>query len=334
VKGTLSKVALVVVSLAVYGLLLEWAYRAFIDDGMTYEVEMWKYAKNVKVQSSDPALGHQHRPRAEAKLMGADVRTDANGFRGEDIPERATPGTARIAFVGDSITFGWGVAEQETFASQVLAALKARGRKVDGFNTGVGNYNTAQELNLLRTAGQKLKPDIIVLAYFINDAEPLQKYGQDGWLDWHSMVWTIANYRLDTLLRQQSARADWKDYYRDLYKSDAAGWRATQQAIRGFAELAKGSGAQLVVFNIPELRTLKPYPFADITAQVRGVVEKQDVRFVDLLPSVEAEDPSSLWVTVPDPHPNGKANGLFARSMVETLIPMLDKLCASDGRGC
>ena len=39
--------------------------------------------------------------------------------------------------------------------------------------------------------------------------------------------------------------------------------------------------------DIPELRELKPYPFADITAKVRAVVEKDGVPFVDLLPAVE-----------------------------------------------
>jgi len=58
------------------------------------------------------------------------------------------------------------------------------------------------------------------------------------------------------------------------------------------------------------------------------------VPFVDLLPSVENLDPPSLWVTVPDPHPNGKAEIAMSKAMVPDLIPLLDKLCREHDKGC
>ena len=64
------------------------------------------------------------------------------------------------------------------------------------------------------------------------------------------------------------------------------------------------------------------------------MVEKQGVPFVDLLPSVENLDPASLWVTVPDPHPNAKAEITFAKAMLPRLTAMLDKLCREQGKGC
>ena len=90
----------------------------------------------------------------------------------------------------------------------------------------------------------------------------------------------------------------------------------------------------LIVFNIPELRELKPYAFPDVTAKVRAVAETQKLPFVDLLPTVEALDPPSLWVTVPDPHPNGKANAAFARGMTQELLPVLKDLCQRESKGC
>lgn len=315
-------------------LALEVLTRLVLDDGMLYELEMWKYAREVKVRDPQPDLGHRHRPNAEAQLMGVAVRTDSHGFRSPEIAEKAADGVARIAFVGDSIAFGWGVAEQETFVHQVLSALTAAGRKVDGFNLGVGNYNTTQELALFRDVGARFKPDIIILCYFINDAEPMPRYADNGWLDEHSAAWVVFHYRLDSLVRQFGEAPDWKHYYRALYAPNADGWTKTKAALRGFADIARALGAKLIVFNIPELRELKPYAFPDVTAKVRGVVEKQGVPFVDLLPSVENLEPSSLWVTVPDPHPNGKADIAFAKQMVPEIDVMLDKLCRQQGKGC
>jgi hypothetical protein len=314
--------------------LIELYTRHVIDDGVLYELEMWKYARDVKVRDLQPDLGHRHHPNREAELMGTTVRTNAMGFRGPEIATMAKDGVARIAFVGDSITLGWGVAEQETFSHRVVAELVRRGRKVDGFNLGVGNLNTTQELALFRKTGESLRPDIIVLSYFINDAEPMPSYPRESWLMLNSAAWVVLSYRIDLLLRQFGGLPDWKKYYRDLYAPDAAGWKKSEQAIAGFAQVARDIGAQLIVFNVPELRELNPYPFADVTAKVRAAVEGQGLRFVDLLPTVEALDPSTLWVTVPDPHPNGRANDAFARQMTTDILPLLDRLCAARAKGC
>ncbi|MDP1526075.1 MAG: SGNH/GDSL hydrolase family protein [Rhodocyclaceae bacterium] len=330
----LTNVVLFLASLALSALLAEGVFRVVVDDGMVYELEMWKYAKSVKVRSDDPSIGHQHRPNAAALLMGAQVRTDSHGFRGTDIPGTPTSGVARIAFVGDSITFGWGVAEEETFASRVVNDLQSRGRRVDGFNLGVGNFNTSQELALFKAVGLEMKPDIVVLAYFINDAEPLPRYNQHGWLDWHSAAWTVLAHRADSVLRSGGSRQDWKEYYRGLYRNGEEGWDSTRRATKELAETVRASGADLIAFNIPELRELKPYPFVDINEKITDLMRSNNIPLIDLLPAVEGQEPPSLWVTVPDPHPNGKANDLFATAMVRSLVPILQKLCEQKGKGC
>ena len=315
-------------------LALEGLTRSIVDTGLVYELEMWKYARQIKMRDPQPDIGHRHQPNAQALLMGEMVRTNGKGFRGPEINANAEPGVARIAFVGDSITLGWGVAEKETFAHLVIEALQRQGRKVDGFNLGVGNYNTTQELALFRAAGAAMRPDIIVLAYFINDAEPMPHYAEHGWLDEHSAAWVVASYRVDSLQRQLGDSPDWKQYYRGLYAPEAPGWAQTRRAILGFDDVARGLGARLIVFNIPEIRELKPYPFGDVTAKVAAVAESRKIPFVDLLPTVENLAPSSLWVTVPDPHPNGRANLAFARGMVPEILPLLDELCRAARKGC
>ncbi len=315
-------------------LALEPLTRLFLDTGLLYEIEMWKYATQVKERDYRPDIGHRHRPNAHASLMNQDVRTDQYGFRSPAIPDQAPPGTARIAFVGDSIMMGWGVAEKETMPVQVLDALRAKGLKVDGFNLGVGNYNTLQEFASFKDKGLKLKPDIIVLGYFINDGEPMPSYNNVSWLEEHSEAWVTLKYRIDTLMRATGEAPDWKKYYRDLYLDNAAGWKQTQQSLVDFAKLAREQGIQIIVFHIPELRELKPYAFPDVTEKVRKVVEANGMKFIDLLPSVENFDPASLWVTVPDPHPNGKAEIAMAKGMVPALLPILDELCRTKSKGC
>jgi hypothetical protein len=334
VPSFLKNILLLVAVTGLCLLALEPITRLFIDDGKTYELEMWKYATQVKKRDYRPDVGHIHRPNAHAELMAEDVRTDSHGFRSPEIPMKAPPGVARIAFAGDSIAMGWGVAEKETIPMQVLSMLKAQGRKVDGFNMGVGNYNTQMELAVYKDKGAPMKPDILVLVYFINDGEPMPTYSDVSWLEEHSEAYVVMKYRFDALMRSSGEVPDWKKYYRDLYKDDRPGWKITQQSLAGFAKVAKDEGIQLIVVHVPELHELKPYPFADVTAKVKAVVEAQGVQFVDLLPTVENLPPPSLWVTVPDPHPNGVADIAMAKGVVPALIPMLDKLCSTQQKGC
>ena len=243
-KGAFKNAILVAVVLVVCALLLEAMTRLFVDDGVSYELEMWKYATDVKVRDLRPDMGHKHGPNRNTSLMSVGVRTNEQGFRGPPIPEKAAAGVARIAFVGDSTTMGWGVAEKDTFANQVIDKLVKQGRKVDGFNEGVGNWNTTQELTNFLDTGLKMKPDIVVLTYFINDGEPIPTYPKESWLDLHSAAWIVLNYRLDSLIRQFGPRPDWKQYYRALYEDNAPGWKATQKAIAGFADVEPQHGRQ------------------------------------------------------------------------------------------
>ena len=65
------------VSIALSFLTIELYVRTFVDDGLNYELEMWKYAKLMKQVSDDPNIGHEHRPNTDAHLMGVDVATNS-----------------------------------------------------------------------------------------------------------------------------------------------------------------------------------------------------------------------------------------------------------------
>lgn len=87
------------------------------------------------------------------------VRTSSAGYRG------AEPSPGAVLCLGDSTTFGWGVAESEAWPA-VLAALL--GRPVT--NGGVPGYSTHQGLARIDQA-LATHPAVVVLAYEVRDAE-------------------------------------------------------------------------------------------------------------------------------------------------------------------
>lgn len=299
---------------------IELAVRLVVDDGMQFDLEMWKYATEVKTASSDPELGHVHGPERQARLMGADVRTNANGLRDRDFPFQRVPGTRRILMLGDSLTFGWGVELDDTFSKRIERQFAADGVAAEVINTGVGNWNTIQEVRFFETEGVKYNPDVVVLNFFVNDAEPVPQSRDPSWLMRNCYACVFLLGRFDSLRRLFLDGKSWDDYYLSLYdKGDGEGWRNAEQAIARLARLCQERGMKLVVASLPELHDVENYPFGVVTDLVRGAAERNGATFVDLLPDIQKERSSALWVTAPDPHPNSLAHQRLAEGLYRVL---------------
>src|SRR5437867_1450564 len=70
-----------------------------------YDIEMWRYAKELKVRSNDPALGHEHVKNSQALLQSVVIRTNEWGLRGGALRPRDAA-VRRILVLGGSITLG------------------------------------------------------------------------------------------------------------------------------------------------------------------------------------------------------------------------------------
>jgi lysophospholipase L1-like esterase len=311
---------------AVVAVGLEIYVRLIIDDGLHFDLEMWKYAREVKQVSADPILGHEHRPGAAAHLMGVDVRINRLKLRDAEYPYQRPPGVQRVLMLGDSVTFGWGVPVADTVAKRLERKLRDAGRGVEVINTGVGNYNTIMEVEYFFNEGARYDPQVVVLNYFINDAEPVPTYRAPNLLQRHSYAWVWLSGRLDVLARLLARRQDFADYYLALY--DAPGWTAAQQSIARLTAHCRERGIAVLIANYPELRELKPYRFDRVRAVVRETAERNGAAYLDLYDAVRDENPERLWVTKPDDHPSSYAHGLFADAMVAPVSLMLDRQTA------
>lgn len=312
---------LVAICLIVTAAFTETAVRLVADNGMQFDLEMWKYARDVKVVSSDPLIGHEHGPNRKALLMGAEVETNSKGQRDREIAYERTPGVLRIAMVGDSLTEGWGVPFESTSSKRLERLYEKAGTKAEVINLGVGNWNTVQEVEHFLTKGYKYSPDIVVLNYFVNDAEPTPEHRhQPSLLLRYCYSCVFFKGRLDTVLRQLTTRQDWAEYYLGLYDGGKSkGWLDAKQAIKRLADYCKQNNIKLLIANLPELHDVQNYRFGTITELVRQAAQENGADFVDLLPALQFQASSDLWVTPPDPHPNAFANELIAAGLFSAL---------------
>jgi lysophospholipase L1-like esterase len=253
--------------------------------------------------------------------MGVTVETNAEGLRDRDIPVERTPGVLRIAMLGDSLTEGWGVPFESTFSKRIERLYAAAGAKAEVINFGVGNWNTVQEVEHFLSKGAKYNPDIIVLNYFVNDAEltPTARHAP-SWFLRHCYSCIFLKGRLDTLLREATTRKDWAEYYLGLYDGGKSkGWLDAKAAMKRLADHCKAHNIKLLIAHLPELHDVQNYRFGSVTELVRQAANENGAAFVDLLPNMQFHASEDLWVTPPDPHPNAFANELIANGLYSAL---------------
>jgi len=290
-----------------------------------FGLEMWKYASRLKIRAENAEMSHRHRPNAQAFLMGADMKINSLGLRDDEISLKKPPGTFRIVVLGDSTTVGWGVAFKQTYPKLIEKALNANPpsnlwQRYEVINTGIGNYNTAQEVASFKERWGALEPDIVLLGWYINDAEPTPR-PSSGWFAYHSYgyVWITAN--LDALRRNVGFNQSYADYYRGLYAEDQPGWKKCRAAFAELAGLCKSRNLPLHILLIPELHTLAGnYKFTSIHDLIRQVGAANGVSVLDLIGAFPAAgDPIQFWACPEDAHPNGKANELMAAKIEAVL---------------
>ena len=122
-----------------------------------------------------PPRLYRHLSSREVDFRGFRVTTDERGARGPRRDHPKPEGTRRILFLGDSVTFGWGVSDEETFVALLEASLNAASSTPwETVNLGHMGYDTTQELGAYTEVGSLYEPDILVVVFVDNDIVPME----------------------------------------------------------------------------------------------------------------------------------------------------------------
>jgi len=169
---------LVVSSLLVVG-LTEVLLRVFNPWGMDFFHHLPYHMQGML---DDSQLGYAHPRGVNYRLGGTQVSINSRGLRDHETPYAKAPGQRRVLVLGDSVAFGWGVAQGETFSDQMEPLLEQRtGQYWEVINSGVNGYNTQQEQIWLEVEGLRYEPDIVVLVYVANDTDPVFDPNANTW---------------------------------------------------------------------------------------------------------------------------------------------------------
>lgn len=183
------------------------------------------------------------------------VRLNKWGFREREFESSKPDNIYRIAVIGDSITFGQGIAEEDRFTNLLEKSLSMKKNRYEVLNFGKPGAETIDEITILRDVLLKLNPDFILLQWYINDFEGNDYRGRP------TPIPLLPSTTLVSIFHRSSA----------LYYLINQQWNLLQQAV-GLS--GSYDGYMLKRFNDPESLDSKEYEqtlneFIDLNKSLR-----------------------------------------------------------------
>jgi lysophospholipase L1-like esterase len=276
------------------------------------------------------------------------LTSNPDGFRGPAFTTR-NRSVLRIAALGDSSTFGWGVDPEYTYEELLARRLSTKGSRAEVYNLGMPGTTSRHGVGVLQHYAAGLRPDVVIVSFGANDARlaPVTADQQlavdDSWVG--AAKWTLLDLRTFQLMRRlvfswydpfPRARAAIEQETKPLVKSvSVPDFVANIRKMRGRATVL---GAKTVFMAVcsPE----------DYVAAMRETAKVLDVPFVDagriFLDKIEAVKAGHLypaeaqfyrnlygpaamenfwlyWVTTDGCHPNRVGQSVIADALADAV---------------
>jgi lysophospholipase L1-like esterase len=323
-KSIFYSIASLALSLVVAFAISEAIIRIKNSSMTNYDIEMWRYARELKARSPDPRLDTVHLRNKSAVLQNVEIRLNEWGLRGGPVlPSRSD--ARRILFLGASATLGWGVREEDTVEKRLETMLAAAGQPAEVLNAGIGNYNAERYVSRFLKELTELNPTDIVVQYFLRDAEDIPPGGGNVLLRNSELAVTlwIAYHRLI----DRAGEAALVEHYRKVYDPNQPGFIVMQRELKQLSQYAQQHGIRLFLMMIPDVHDLIDYKFTFAHDIMRKFSQENGYTYVDLLPLMSGLRPQETWAMPGDPHPNAFAHKLMA----EAIFPVIARPTAAAG---
>lgn len=282
--------------------------------------------------SSVPGLTYELRPGAEGDAKDAHVVINSAGMRCHEPVEPKSNQTLRVVVLGDSVAFGFGVAQQDVFTARLEELLRAqpgRARDYEVLDLAVTGYSSREEAAVLEHKALALDPDLIVVAYYLNDPD----FGPVNALRmaFHQPEWWERSELLRLLAQKahqwELARRGGGDYYRWLHAPETDEWKSVPEAFARMHALADSRALRVVLAIFPTFaldgktrtpfRTWDEYAYGALHAQVRRAAEAEAFTVLDLLDVYRASGKGPQELARDPDHPNALGHALAAEALAK-----------------
>lgn len=351
-KSLFHKIGLAAFTALVMLGLCELAARTFLPappDGTRQPQIVYRY---------DPEIRYVYVPDQQGWTDDGFANINSLGFRGPEVTVPKPAGRFRVAVIGDSVTMGWGVNDEETYSAQLEQRLHLRfpNRDLDVVNLGVGGYNTRQQVTLLKRYISRLQPDLVLLGFYSNDvpdalddtgaaapggtriAASNPEAGQilhmnptpSGRLD-RVLRSSRLTYTMGRLFNHLTKRGEWGmsrfsmeiDLLQGRNSADLdRGWELVRKQLSELREVAAAGGFSVGVVVLPcKEQVLGEYPNAQYQRRLRTIVELLGFFVIDPLPALAAGNTrkDTLFIPYDRNHPSAAGHRIIGESIFQFL---------------
>lgn len=263
-------------------------------------------------------------------------RKNNEGFRDVDHSVAKPPGTLRVAFQGDSFTFGHGVDFQQIFSTLVEEILQRKmpSKKVETLNFGIPGLDVIGDLRNIREYVLKYNPDEIVFSYVLNDFS-------DARMDREfigAFRKEINRFKILRRFEKYSKLAYFADWVLYQFFSDAR--RIHMQWLNDSFDPIKNPRYHEMRDSLEEIVRIVsrkssivvffPYLVAPnedhigfyIRAKhlVKSLCDEYKCPFLEVLQLLKSRPYYRWWVSADDHHPNAEAHRLIAEAIAAKIL--------------
>ncbi len=301
--------------------------------GLEFAVRAFRLAPDIGIiELNTPHATYRAVANPILKFVPKPNTGDINeqGLRDHSYAIEKPPGTFRILVLGDSIGFGFctqdaSIPLDSIFAKVLERRLNARSdlgfERFEIINFSVTGYDTRQEVEFLATKGIAFSPDLVLVAYHLNDKEQRRFWESRVLLGDSS---SLAHRQL--IIRSHLARLVW--YRLPLLGETLGAPRVpasesghTNRVSDGFQRLralSKRHDFATAVIVFPYFVDYANYPLLLLHEEVAAVARLQGFAVLDLLDAFRHAS-SGDFRELRDPcvghHPNTLGHGIAAESI-------------------
>jgi lysophospholipase L1-like esterase len=275
--------------------------------------------------------GARLRPNTRSQIINhtlskRDVLIEVNslGLRYPELGKKAED-EFRVLVLGDSITLGDFVPEEETFTRQLEKLTAGRSKKIRFINAGIPGAGTMEELYLYQEVRDRVQPDLVLVEMYLNDAQTAGEFyvrsipppfSKSRFLTWAANRVQIVG---KTFFREGGVKIDpkWREGFRagrELHSGDMLGskdgfdfeiynaymdfglawnprsWEILDGVVASLRQETREKGTPLAIALFPvHIQVLGSYQDRYPQDRCRELCARRGIPYIDILPPLRAD---------------------------------------------
>lgn len=309
-------------SMVICFLLVEQAYRFFLFGSASFSYarmsRLHEIGSSGLIQPSEfPEIVYELKPNLDTYFKLVPFRTNSHGLRDEEYSVAKPEGTYRIALIGDSFSVPEGVEIENAYHTILERRLNQLG-SFEVINFSAGGYSLRQYLAIIKEKVLTFDPDLLMIGFCpqndhkVPREEIFQRQFEPNPVS-NSFFWSF--------VKMQVMRTAIREYYSRKRGKVVAGRTETfsEEQKKYLATMFDKLGAVSQQEDIPVVVVFLWHRYNQYwrtySKQLAKMVTSRGIHFIDVSTPFKGKDLAEYVIHPLDPHPNARANRIFAERL-------------------